>query len=232
VLQASPAIGDHEQRDQSKPDRAQVNRDPAERHRAGKPDHRGDDQTPRAAEHKPKQRTQDLSSIERIHREEIEDEEAAIDESHCPEKMTQVRTGIRPPGLVGGQRQAERDRQEDQIDQRSGRNRPKGRPGTLRWRHIRHAAERPENDRVGLAAGLPAGQGMAKLVQEDDAKERQILRHIPKRRGIQFASEIVLHERDHKPRPVQIHLDSGKAEQAQSPFLSRQHAATLGNRQE
>ena len=50
---------------------------------------------------------------------------------------------------------------------------------------------------------------------------------VPERRRVLVSAKIELDQRDDEPRPVQIDLDSGKPEQANSPFLRRQHANTL-----
>ena len=45
-------------------------------------------------------------------------------------------------------------------------------------------AERPEDDLVGRAAHLPAGERVAELVERDDGEQRQVLHHVPDRRAV------------------------------------------------
>ena len=54
--------------------------------------------------------------------------------------------------------------------------------------HVRHSAQRPEQDLICRSSNLPASQRMSVLMQEHNKKERQILEHVPDYGGINLRS--------------------------------------------
>ena len=85
--------------------------------------------------------------------------------------------------------------------------------GPRRRLHEGHAAQRPEHDPIGLPSHLPASQGMAELVEEHNAEERQILDDVPCHRLIFVDAVHDLEVGDHEPGPVQVDLDAANAKQ-------------------
>ncbi len=75
--QTSPAIQENEHANYAKPDRARHYGGPDQRGRPHESDDRRDHQAARAPHYKPKQGPKNLPAIERIDREQIEDQQAA-----------------------------------------------------------------------------------------------------------------------------------------------------------
>ena len=65
-------------------------------------------------------------------------------------------------------------RNQHHIHQRPGRDAPKHGARTARRIYERDAAERPQNDLIGRAARLPARQGVAEFVEQNDAQKREV----------------------------------------------------------
>ena len=77
-------------------------------------------------------------------------------------------------------------------------------PGRCGGIYVGHTAERPEHDAVGGSADLAAGQGVAELMQKHDEKEREVLKDVPKDRGVTALAALNLIDSDQEPGPVEI----------------------------
>ena len=114
---------------------------------ADEADQSGHQQTARAAEHEPQQRAQDLPAVERVDRQHVEEQQAAVD----------VGDGRASASASGAERPAQRpaepvepdqDRHQRDVHERSGRDAPQGRAGPLRRIDVGDAAEGPQHDLV------------------------------------------------------------------------------------
>src|SRR5262245_12241236 len=83
AVDASPC---HEQRDEDEPHRKLAQREQSDSHDTGKADDGRDDETARAADDEPQQRAKDLPAVERVDRQEVEEQQAKIDERHRPQQ--------------------------------------------------------------------------------------------------------------------------------------------------
>jgi len=122
-----------------------------------KPNNGRCEQAPRASHHEPEQRPKDLAAVERIHRQQVEDQDDDVDRQDRDEQSVRVRKRLSPPE----NRPAGPPRSETARARRSpmtSRDAPERGPGPLRRVHVGHATERPEHDLVGGAAHAPAGE--------------------------------------------------------------------------
>ena len=72
-----------------------------------------------------------------------------------------------------------KDRQQNNVYERAGGDAPEHGARTARRINERDPAERPQDDAVGDAAGLPAGQGVAELVKQNDREQRDVFERRP-----------------------------------------------------
>ena len=164
-----------------------------------------------------------MPAIEGIDRQHVEDQQGPVNNADRLNERIDVGARLSPAqGVAQPPEHAQNGRQRH-IHQRPRRDAPQGCAGPRRRRHIRHAAERPEHDLVGLPAHLPASQRMAKLMQQHDHEQREVLQHRPDHRRILARAEVDAIHRDQEPGPVQIHIDARKAEQAEGPLPCRCH---------
>ena len=98
-----------------------------------------------------------MPAIERIDREQIEDEQAGVDIDKHPQEMARIRKGVCPAHAIGGHSKDQRHRKEHEVDERSCGDGPEGSAGTRRWGNVGHTTKRPEDNLVGLTASLATG---------------------------------------------------------------------------
>src|SRR5580700_9082721 len=96
VLPSTPAIHQHEDSENSIPNRLRIYRQNDEPGHADEAEDGGDHETAGASEHKPKQRTQNLAAIERIDRQDVEDQQAEVDVCDGAQKLVEVGNGFIP----------------------------------------------------------------------------------------------------------------------------------------
>src|SRR5688572_12901537 len=134
---------------------------------------------------------------------------------------------VRPAELRGDQCGKEQHGHENHVYQRPGGDAPELCARTFWGRHVRHAAERPEDDIVSLAADLATGELMAEFVQEHDQEQAEILQHVPDDGGV-LSGPIPNHEiRHHKPEPMNVHADAREREQLERSAAGGCHIAPL-----
>ncbi len=96
-------------------------------------------------------------------------------------------------------------------------------PGRGRRIHVGNASQRPQHDLIGGSPNLPAGQRVAELVKHHNQEEGQILQHIPSEGRVARVSAIDLKYRHHKPGPMQEHINSREAKQANGTLARGRH---------
>src|SRR6202035_708518 len=89
------------------------------------------------------------------------------------------------------------------------------------------AAERPQHDLVRPSANLTASEGVSELVNHHNQEQRQILQHVPGDRGVISFSSLDFICSDKKPRPMDKHVNSVEAEQADRALASAGHVGSL-----
>lgn len=172
----------------------------------------GDFQAANRADPEPKQGAKDLAAIEWIDGQHIEDQQPEIDGSNHTDEVTEIRPLQMPSSADGEQVEKENRRYERDIDQRSRRDAPELRASAERRMDVCRAAERPENDLFGLTARLAASEGVAKLMGEDDRKQREVFGDRPNRRRVERHALTDGIVGEQQPRPVDENIDSSEAE--------------------
>src|SRR5262245_61900445 len=88
AVDASPC---HEQRNEGEPYRKLAHCEESDSDDTGKADDGRDDETARASDHEPQQRAKDLSAVERVDRQEVEEQQPEIDDGHRLQQSMKVR---------------------------------------------------------------------------------------------------------------------------------------------
>ena len=213
LFQAAPAIHQDERRHDAQPDGSRQDRQQNQSGHANKTDDAGNQQTVRAAKKKPQQRAQNLSAIERINRHHVENEQTMlINQTLCKNAYASGCASYQPRcELINTKTET------PEPTPHSPAARPqcsKLRAGALRRGHIRHAAQRPQHDVMGLPAHRTAGQLMAEFMRQHDEEQRKIFRHIPDQRRIFVRAKLDGINRHEKPGPVDIDTDAGQREKS------------------
>ncbi len=173
-----------------------------------------DHQASTASDHEPEQRLQDLSAIQRINRHQIENEQHEIDDRDREQEVREVGLRLRQAGRLRNDNGQDRDRRQNHVDERSGRNAPEQGSRSSGRLNVGNAAQRPKHDAIGLPADLSASQGMSELMQKHDAKQCQVLDDVPRHRMVLIDVVPDFEEGNQQPAPVQIHLDARNFERA------------------
>ena len=132
------------------------------------------------------------------------------------------------PKYPAAKEDAERGEQRH-VHERPCGDAPKHGARALGRRHVRHAAQGPQDDLVGLASHLPARQRMAEFMGEHDQKERQVFRRIPDKGGILVRRIMHFEERDQKPGPMQEYIDSKEPKEANRTLSRWQHVLLISH---
>ena len=118
-----------------------------------------------------KQRPQNLPTIERIDRQQVEEQKKDVHrEDHEQEAIQVGRTPSGRGSLLKEVQDAERYDQRD-VHERAGGDAPQDGAGSLWWSDVGDATERPEHDFVRSSANLTAGERVAEFVQQNDEKK-------------------------------------------------------------
>jgi hypothetical protein len=154
-----------------------------------------------------------LSAVERIDRKQIEKKQEIIDEANGFEELVSVGSVEIPSGVTGENKQRLEDRNQRNVNEWPGSDTPQHGAGTTRRIDERDAAERPQNNVIGLAAGLPAGERVTEFVEKDDGKEREVFVNREDGRTIVVQALSELPGRDDEPGKVQVNLDAAELEE-------------------
>jgi hypothetical protein len=87
VLQSTPTIHEHESRHRSEPDRSHPDSQSKERDDAHQTEGRGHHEATGAAQHKPEQGPEYLTTIQGVDREDIEREQGGVDPHDRPDQL-------------------------------------------------------------------------------------------------------------------------------------------------
>jgi hypothetical protein len=100
MFQSTPTVHQHKGRHQADPETAEDNGQSHQADRADNADDRSDGEAPGPPNEKPKQRAQNLTSVQRVNWQKVEDEQHEVDEPNSIEELEEVghRVGPSEPG--------------------------------------------------------------------------------------------------------------------------------------
>src|SRR6185312_6280951 len=225
VAQAAPTTQKDKGINHSQPQIAGQERRQAEQAGPHDPNGGGGKQAASAAEGEPEQGAEDLAAIERVDGEEVEDEQAQVDVEQGMDEGERVGMGEHPERGGAGVPGEPQEGGEGDVDQGAGGKAPEGGAGARGRVHEGDAAQGPENDVVGVAADLAAGEGVSELVQGDDEEEGEVLGDVPAERGVGAGTALDLDQGDEKPGPVQGKVNTGDPRQVDRP--ARAHGSIV-----
>src|SRR5713101_2863266 len=106
------------------------------------------------------------------------------------------------------EKRQEGQRDQENVDERSGYDAPEDGSRTRRRTDKGHASQRPKHNGVRSAPHLPTRQSMTELVQEHDAEKGKIFQHTPNR-PIIFTDRVLEYDQGHdEPSPMQVDVDA------------------------
>ena len=176
----------------------------------------GDEEGFGEAELEPEEGLEHLAAVHGVDGEDIEEEEAEVDELQGESEGDGVFGGVLGEAVVGGEPE---QGDEGDVDEGAGGDAPEVGAGSVGGVDEGDAAEGPEEDIFGVAADLAGGEGVAEFVEEDDGEEGEVFGHGPDDGVVVAAVALDLPEGDEEPGPVDGDLDAFEAEEGEGPLL-------------
>jgi hypothetical protein len=178
----------------------------------------GDKEGKAAAGNEPEERPKDLTAIEGVKGEHIEDEEDNVDGGKREEEIrgggARRSDSYEIPGRNDGQGE------KYHVDEGTCGNGPEHGAGALRGLDVGDAPQRPEEDLVGLAADGFAGESVAELMDENDEEETQVEADVEADGMLEVSEDapVVASEKDlqsgnEEPAPVDEDVDAKETEE-------------------
>ena len=165
-----------------------------------------------------------MAAVERIDGQNVEGKQDAVDPQNTREELIGVGHGVRPSERPGAHESRSEERHERHVHQGPGGKAPECGGGALGRVDICDAAQRPEHNAVYGSPDLAAGQGVAKLVQKHDGKERKVLEGAPNQRGVPPLATADFDDRYDKPGPMQVEIDSRNAAEMDGTLTDAWHS--------
>ena len=129
-----------------------------------------------------------------------------------PDQERQIRRLRCPRFRPHKQQENGKDRQKNDVHQRSGGDAPEHGAGTARRINEGDTAEGPQDDLIGGSAGLPAGERVPEFVEQHDAEQRHVFVGGPNLGTVDPGPLRQLVSGDEEPGKVQVNLDAAEFE--------------------
>src|SRR5689334_2462505 len=152
-----PGATEQKERENSPPHRSDENGGDSKQGAADQSKDAGDLQTTDFSERIPQQTANDLPAIEGKNRQQVENEEAVVDQAQLSPKHKTVTRGSQCVLVKSGGKSSSDNRNESDIDQRAGGDTPEIGAGPS-WRIYKcDTAERPKDNAIRYSTDLTAG---------------------------------------------------------------------------
>src|SRR5579871_5915869 len=199
MLQSAPTVHKHENRNGREPEIPAHKCPDNETGDSDESQNRCHHQASRAPQDKPEKGAKNLTTVQGIDRENVEDEQADINSEDGTDQFVNVRQGIHPSCISPEDEDRIENWSEGYVYERAGSDTPQGCSRARRRIDICHTTQRPQHDSVGLPTNLAACQGVTKFMQQHNQKEAQILDYIPGNGGIAASSALDFINGNQKP---------------------------------